>query len=297
MQWLFLRQFFIYLIQNTEDVLLAERAADAVAVEVHIGQVFGALDAQVGKPPALHDSVYRLLSIFFNILPVGFEAPVGPSMSPTHRLFLILIIGRGAGALVERKNNISAEAVLYFYRTLRRKAMERAVDMRSKRNSFLIDDGELAVRCCQIFVVNSWSRTLPPKRSSGRLYGLNQTILSRRVLLLPANFRNFFTKPFAKRKDLEPARVGHNRTVKTHKLMDSARFFYQLRPGRKVQVVRVGDDGLDAKRTKLGRFNTFDIRFGSHGNERWGLYIAVRRAQNARTRKARTIFLYVEPAI
>jgi len=62
-------------------------------------------------------------------------------------------------------------------------------------------------------------------------------------------------------------------------------------------MVCVGDEGLNAKRTELGRFNTFDIRFGTHGNERGGLYIAVWRAQNARTRKARTPFLYVEPAI
>ena len=56
-----LRQLRIYFIQNTEDVLLAERAADAVAVKVHVRQIFSALDAQVGISPALHDAVYRLL--------------------------------------------------------------------------------------------------------------------------------------------------------------------------------------------------------------------------------------------
>src|SRR3989344_2904778 len=126
---LFFWKLCIDLIQNTEDVLLAERTADAIAVEVHICQISGALDPQVGKSPALHDAIYSLLRIFFDIVPVSFEAPVGPSMRPVHSLFLILIIGRGAGALVERKNNIRAKAVLDFYRTLRRKAMQAAIHM------------------------------------------------------------------------------------------------------------------------------------------------------------------------
>src|SRR5581483_2007337 len=57
---LFFGQRAVYFVQNAEDVVFAKTPADAVAVEIHRGQLRGALYAQVLVPPALDDAVQTL---------------------------------------------------------------------------------------------------------------------------------------------------------------------------------------------------------------------------------------------
>src|SRR3990167_4751421 len=106
-------------------------------------------------------------------------------MSALHRLFLIVPIGRGRSALVERVDDVGAEPVLDFYRALGSKPVQSPVDMRGKGNPFFVYDGELAVRSGHLFVENSH-----------RLFGRG---------LLRQELRNLFAEPLSERKYLEPA--------------------------------------------------------------------------------------------
>src|SRR3989344_5658978 len=198
-------------------------------------------------------------------------------MGALHRLFLILILRGGARTLVERVDNIGAEPVLDFYRALGSKPVQSPVDMRGKGTPFFVYDGELAVRSGHLFVENSH-----------RLFGRG---------LLRQELRNLFAEPLSERKYLEPARVGHDGAVKAHKRVDAARAGNELRPGREIQVVGIGDDGLYPERVKLGHFYALNVGLGAHRNKRGGLYVAVRRRKNSRPGKAGTLFLYIERII
>src|SRR3989344_3172867 len=120
-------QFAVHLFENAEDVFLAKRTADAVAVEIHFCERARGFNTQVFESPALHDAVQALLSIRVYILTVRGEATPSPSMRTFHRLFLIFAAGRRRCAFVKRKNDVGTERVLDFNRALGCEAVQRAV--------------------------------------------------------------------------------------------------------------------------------------------------------------------------
>ena len=53
------------------------------------------------------------------------------------------------------------------------------------------------------------------------------------------------------REDLESARVGEDRTVPAHELVQSAELAHQLVAGPQMQMIRVGEDHLRVHRPKI----------------------------------------------
>src|SRR3989344_3905978 len=79
-------------------------------------------------------------------------------MSAVHCFLLVIVMRRGRCAFVKRINDIGAERMLDFNRTLRSKTIKRTVLMRGKRHAFVVDYCELAVRSRDIVVPDgdSW---------------------------------------------------------------------------------------------------------------------------------------------
>ena len=113
---------------------------------------------------------------------------------------------------------------------------------------------------CKLFVVHRRSRWILKKvvwpsvgRISEDLFGriLLRSVFFRKFLLHSANFRNLFAETFTKRKYLEAARIGHGRAAPAHKLGDATGPLDQIFTGREVEVVGIGDNGLQTKLFKI----------------------------------------------
>ncbi len=118
--------------ERAAHILFAKGAADADAVKTERCDLVCRLAAQVLVAAALHNAENGLLLTGINILPVRFERTLRPAVRALHRLPLILIwLGR-RGAFIEREEDVCAERVLYFNRTLGREAVKRTVVVRGE---------------------------------------------------------------------------------------------------------------------------------------------------------------------
>src|SRR3989338_11495236 len=113
------------------------------------------LSAQIFMPAALHDAEKRLLLIRFSILPMCLERTFSPSMRTLHRLSLVLVRLRRRGAFVKGEKDIRAKRVLDLDRTFGRKAVKRTVKVRGEGNALVINDRELTMFTCNLFIKNS----------------------------------------------------------------------------------------------------------------------------------------------
>ena len=150
--------------------------------------------------------------------------------------------------------------------------MKRTVLMRGKRHAFVVDYCELAVRSRDIVVPDgdSWLSWL----------------------FRYQHLRDFLPETFAEREHLKSAGVSHGRTAKCHEFPNSTRVLDDFLPRREIEVVRICNNSLHAHLRVHKRAEAFGRRLGCHGNKRGRLYVAVRRADNARTGKTGALLLY-----
>ena len=88
---------------------------------------------------------------------------------------------------------------------------------------------------------------------------------------------------------LETARVGEDRTVPVHKLVQAAQLGDSVLAGTHGQMIGIGKHDLGAELFDgLGR-NALDVCLGAHGHEDWRLDVAVRGVQHAGTRMRRRV--------
>ena len=109
------------------------QAADAVARKVHGAQRPGALPAQVGVDAALHDAEEGLIGAR-----VGGLAALGPAVGALHGRPGVGLVGLRWRALVEGHDDVGTQLLLDLDGSLRREAVERAVDVRLEDRALLV---------------------------------------------------------------------------------------------------------------------------------------------------------------
>ena len=114
-------------------------AADRVARQIHLHEPRGVPAAQILVHAALHDAEKPLLRRCHRAL-----APFRPALRALRRALRVLVVRGIRHALIERHDDIRAEAHLHLHRHLRRKELLRAVDMRAERHAFLRDLAQIA---------------------------------------------------------------------------------------------------------------------------------------------------------
>jgi hypothetical protein len=108
-----------------------------VAREIQRAQGMGALQAQVGKGPPLHDAEESLIQAAVSGL-----AARRPGVGAGQRLFVVSAIQR-LRAFVQAHNDISPQRLLGGDHTFRGKAVQTAIDVRAERDPIRIHAAHL----------------------------------------------------------------------------------------------------------------------------------------------------------
>ena len=88
---LLLWQYLIHPHERVIKVFFTERAADAIAVEIHARKFPRAFFPQVFESPALHNAEKTLSRVRFDILPVRGYTSLRPNVRAFHRFPLIVL--------------------------------------------------------------------------------------------------------------------------------------------------------------------------------------------------------------
>ena len=181
------------------------------------------------------------------------QTPHRPVVGALHRLFLVAAGVDQRGQLVEGEDDVRAELVLDPDRHLGGEAVGGAVEMRAERDAVVVDVGQ------------------PLLALGDDVVGLDPLGVHRQHLL----------EAGAQREHLEPAAVGEGRPRPVHERAEPACLLDDVGAGLQIQMVGVGQNRLRAKLFHGLRQHRLDGGLGADGDERRGVDVAVRSADDA----------------
>ncbi len=236
-------------------LVLPQRAADGDAVTATVGDGGGGGHPQVLLHPALDDPVHGLAGGTVALVPV--QAARQPAVGALHRPRRVLAGDVKGGAFVEHERDVRAQRGLHRHRRLGAHEPLAAVQIGAKAHPLLLDGEDRPVGVA----------------APGAAAGLAAPALD---LVSHA--------PVAHREDLKAARVGDDRAVPAHELVQAAHVAHQLVPGGQEEVEGVAQHHLVAQRGDVARLERLDRTAGGQRDECRGLNLAVRQVQRAPSR-------------